>query len=330
MLTSYLRQIFHDRRRIAVATTLTLAGSGFANGFVPPPAPMTAAMAPTLCFLLLIPLFTARLKAHRHWIEIIALGLFSVTLTRWLYPGGIFGWHGPAFLLAVQGPAVIGVFLGLRLVIHGHWSDRFSPRHPYLVETTLRSHLSLQELWYGFVPTPGFADRNPDRAVVSVEFADATKQVVRLTTWEPPHAGSGEILLDFAEITALEHVRFRLKVMRGLHDPCEEGETEIFFEDRGSHRRLHVRHLVEGFTARRALLGTFDDTFGRTMTARLNAIETRVATGRPAKAETGFDTWCRTCVVEPTGEADASGYRTAYGRHHSAAETEALQDLGQI
>lgn len=330
MLTFYRRQIYHDRRRIAVTAVLTLAASDFAVAHAPAPPPATAVIAPVLGLVALIPLVTARMKTRRHWIEIIALGAFLVTLTGWLYPGGVFAWHGLAFLAAVQLPATIGLIFGLKVLIYGRWSDRFARRHPYLVEATLRTRVPLKDLWYGFVPTPGFVDRNPDSEVVSVEFADPSKQVVRLTTWSPPHAGSGEVLIDFAEITALKHARFRLKVMRGLHDPCLEGETEMFFEDRGTCRVVHLRHLVEGFTPRRAALGTFDDTFGRTMVARLNAIEARVATGHRAKAETGFDNWVGKVAVEPAREPGFGGYRTAYGRHRSAAETEALQELGQI
>jgi len=331
MLTLYRRQIYHDRRRIALAAVLTLAAGHLFSDLLPDPLSIATETLLALAFLALIPVFTAHFRAKRHWVEITAIGTLVVTLTGSLFPSGVFGWHGPAVMLLLQIPAFCALLLGLKQLIYGPWSDSFAPRRRYLVKTTLCSRLPVDELWYGMVPTPGFADRNPDRDVVSIEFADACKSVVRLTTWVPPHAGTGEVLLEFHEITALKHARFHLKVMRGHTAPCAQGETEMVFEDRGRHRVVHLRHKVTGLSPRRAILGYFDDTFGRLMTARLNAIETRVATGRPAKAVSGITCWLRPgAEVDLARDPDTTGYRTAYGRQRSADETKALQALGRI
>ena len=137
-------------------------------------------------FLAMIPMFTARYRSKRHWVEIIAIGNVIVTLSGGLFPAGFFGWHGLLFMFTLQIPAYLVLLFGLTWLIYGRWSDVYAPRRRFVVETTLRTRLALNELWYGMVPTPGFADRNPDREVVSIEFADATKMVVRLTTWVPP------------------------------------------------------------------------------------------------------------------------------------------------
>ena len=129
----------------------------------------------------------------------------------------------------------------------------------------------------------------------------------------------------------MRHARFRLRIVQGTHDPDAEGETALAFEDRGTCRVLRLRHRVTGFSLRRAALGYFDDTLGRLMTARLNTVETRVATGRPAKAATGINSWfrdqgpmkARTC-------ATPDGYRTAYGRPPNADEIRVLRALGKI
>ena len=155
--------------------------------------------------------------------------------------------------------------------------------------------------------------------------------VVRLTTWVPPRSGTGEVLLHFDEIKGLKYARFRLRIVQGTHDPDAEGETELAFEDRGNDRVLRLRHRVTGFSLRRAVLGYFDDTLGRLMTARLNAIETRVATGRPAKAATGINSWFRDQgAMEARTSATPDGYRTAYGHPPNADEIRVLQALGKI
>lgn len=342
MLTSYRRQFYHDRRRIGVAALLALAVGALGGGILPDPFPAASTPLLGLGLVALIPVFTARLKSRRHWVEIfIVAGLIAVLSGR-MVALGVFGWHDRAFLFLVQAPAIVVLLFGLWALVHGGWSDRSAWRPAHLVEATLHSRAPLEALWYGFVPTPGFGDHNPDRDVVSIEFADADRRSVRLTTWTPPRAGSGEVLLNVAEITALKHVRFHVEITRGAHDPCLEGETEMVFEDRGASRTVHLRHKTTGLTRRRAALASFDDTFGRMMTARLAAIETRAATGRAAKAETGFTDGLairagkaprrdprhsrRTRAPAPA----TGGYRTAYDRRPTPEETRALQALGRI
>ena len=331
MLTHYRRHLHNDRRRIAFAAVLTLAAGGFGNGVLPDPLPVATEALVVLFFLAMIPLFVARYRAKRHWVELTALGNLIVTFAGDVHPSGFFGWHDVTFMLTLQIPAYLGIVVGLKALIYGRWSDDYAPRRRFVVKARLQSRISLHDLWYGTIPTPGFLDHNPDREVVSIEFADASKKVIRLTTWVPPLAGTGEALLHFHQIEPLRYARFTLNVTRGKHDPDAEGETELFFEDHGSHRVLHMHHTVNGFSPRRAILGYFDDTFGRLMSARLEAIEARVGSGRATKAETEINSWFEgQSQLEDVGDDRDGGYRTAYGRRRTDDETRVLQALGRI
>lgn len=328
---SYGRQAFHDRRRIVFALAMNLAAGSLGHDLLPDPLPVKTEIFVVVGFLSLIPLFTAKYRSKRHWIEIAAIGNFIVTFAGFMDPSGFFGWHDVMFMLTLQIPAYGALVFGLGQLIYGHWSDAYVPRRPVVVETRLRTRLPLADLWYGIVPTPGFADRNPDREVMSIEYADATKTVVRLVTWVPSLTGAGEVLIHFDEVRSMQYVRFRMEVVRGTHDPAAEGESELFFADHGGCRSLRLRHRVNGFTPRRAILGYFDDTFGRLMTARLEAIEARATSGRQVKSATGFNSWFEQHGgVETRTEDRANGYRPAYGRSRSDDETRVLRALGKI
>ncbi|MCB1328172.1 MAG: hypothetical protein KDK28_01310 [Maritimibacter sp.] len=331
MLTRYLRRLYHDRRRIAFSAALTLAAGYFGRDVLPDPLPVPTEALVVAGFLASIPLFTARFRAKRHWVELIALGNLIVTFAGDVWPEGFFGWHDVAFMLTLQIPAYMGIVTGLNALIYGKWSEVYGPRRRFMVRTTLRSRLPLHDLWYGMVPTPGFLEHNPDREVVSIEFADASRKNVRLTTWMPPRAGTGEALITFDRIEPLRYVRFKLTVLRGTRDPDGEGETEFLFEDRGSHRVMYLRHRVNGCSLRRAILGYFDDTYGRMMAARLDAIESRARDGRITKTRTDVSAWFETQAEfkEVRGD-EGGGYRTAYGRRRTDDETRVLRALDRI
>lgn len=331
MLQSYFRKAYRDRRRLGLALVLNLAAGHLGYGVLPDPFPLVPSeVLVVLAFLALVPILTYRFRSKRHWVELVSLGNVIVTAHGHFWPGGFFGWTDVLFMLTLQIPAYIGLLAALRIALYGRWSDALTLRHSIVVSATLRTRLPLTDLWYGMVPTPGFADHNPDREVVSIQFADTTKRLIRLVTWMPPRAGTGEVLIQYDDLVPLEYARFQLRVTEGTQDPDAEGETELLFEDRGDIRLLRLRHKVNGFTPRRILAGYFDDTFGRLMAARLDALETRSRTGHPAKTEIPFNTWFDAGETRTSLQPAANGYRTAYGRNRSEDETRALAAIGRI
>ncbi|MCB1357547.1 MAG: hypothetical protein KDK53_13975 [Maritimibacter sp.] len=330
MLTRCRRHYYHDRRRIAFATVVTLAAGFFGRNMLPDPLPVATEILVVAFFLATIPLFTTRFRSKRHLVELTAIGNLIVTFSGDMWPDGMYGWHDVGFLLTLQIPVFFVLIAGLNLLLYRQWSEIYLPRRKFVARTKLRSQLSLHDLWYGMVPTPGYIDYNPDREVVSIEYADASRKNVRLTTWRPPRAGTGEALIAFDRIVPLRFARFTLSVLRGTRDPDGEGETTMRFEDRGTYRVIHIRHRVKSAPLRRAILGYFDDTFGRMMSARLDAIETRIRCGRATKTVEDVTAWFepQAQLEEVTGDDDR--YRTPYGRRRTDDETRVLQALGRI
>ena len=229
MLTRCRRHYYHDRRRIAFATVVTLAAGFFGRNMLPDPLPVATEILVVAFFLATIPLFTTRFRSKRHLVELTAIGNLIVTFSGDMWPDGMYGWHDVGFLLTLQIPVFFVLIAGLNLLLYRQWSEIYLPRRKFVARTKLRSQLSLHDLWYGMVPTPGYIDYNPDREVVSIEYADASRKNVRLTTWRPPRAGTGEALIAFDRIVPLRFARFTLSVLRGTRDPDGEGETTMRF-----------------------------------------------------------------------------------------------------
>lgn len=198
-----------------------------------------------------------------------------------------------------------------------------------MARATLRTRVPLTDLWLGMVPTPGFIAHNPE--VVSIQFADIHKRAVRLITWVPPLVGTGEVLIAIDEIVPLAYARFRLAIVNGPRDPDVEGDTELIIEDPGRHRILRLRHRVDGSPPRRILMGYLDDRFGRLLAARIDTIEARHSVAEATSTLMPMIEWLD-CGDGDTRspEPHAHGYRTAYGRARSDAETRALESLGRI
>lgn len=328
MLLTCFRRAYRDRRRLLLAVTLNLAAGQFGFGVLPGPIPGIASEVLVAgAFLGLIPVLTFRFRGMRHWVEIVALGKFVVTLHGHLLPGGVFGWHDVLTMLFFQIPGYFGLLIALRTMLYGRWSDPLTLRRRVVVTAKLRTWMPIKELWLGVVPTPGFIAHNPVREVVSIQFADISKRVVRRLTRIPPRAGTGEVLMSFDDITPLADARFRLSTVRGVGD----ADAELLFENRGHHRVLGLRHKVNGFTPRRILMGYLDDTFGRLLAARLDAIEARYAGAQTTETTVPLTTWFDCADGALSGvEPALRGCRAAFGRARSTEETRALEALGRL
>jgi len=332
MLKATQRHLYRDRRRLATATLLLLAVGALSNQTLPPLVDgVRSELLVMLALLAAIPAITVYLPKQRHWIEIVLAGTVLHLGLGHLFPGSLYDPRGAWGNSPLAGLAYAVTVLSTGIVLYGRWSDRFAPLlSPIRSRARLRSRLGLRALWYGLVPTPGQIDRNPDAEVVSIDYADAERRTIRLVTWLPPRP-AGETLLHIDEMRAFRYVRLRMQVIAGLRDREAEGTTEFSFEDRGNVRVIHVAHTAPALPPRRLLRGWLDDTLGRVMDARLNAVERHVQRrlGRmQSRAKPVFEAWYIAPAEVAAAHADRHrGYRTAYGRRASNRERAALDDI---
>lgn len=321
MPKTYLRHLYRDRRRLALAWVLLLASVAIADEKLPVliEGVRTKVLA-VVPLLLAIPLVTILAPKHRHWIEVVVLGTFLHLLLDRLLPGSIFdheGARGSVTTTAIVYPLTL---ISTGALFYGRWSDRIGRVFRYRATAHLHSRLSPRLLWYGLVPIPGHLDRNPDAEVVSIEFADATRRVIRLVTWVPPRP-AGETLLHIQEVRPFQFIRFRMDVVTGLLDSEIQGVTEIEIADRGAYRTIRVTHSAPALPPRRLVRSWLDDTLGRMMDARLNAVERNARTHclrAEARKRAEFNVWYpEASEVGKTMPDPAHVYRADYHRRVS-------------
>ncbi len=332
-LKSYRRQFYRQRRRFAVSFILFLLAVWIAPDRLPEILPGI----PTQGLLLLglfpiVPLISMYFAKGRQLLEILALADLCFATTGRIFPGGIadVGQANPDYFLGVL---FYSVLVGLCYqLIYGRWSDRLPRQKRIVRDATMRSHLELQPLWFGLVPTPGYADRSPDPDVVSIEYADADRRTVRLMAWTPEKQ-TGEALVHIDEIEPFSYVRLRLRVVTGDTDPAIEGATEIWMTDMGSYRSIHIRHEMRDLPLRRVLAGWLDDKLGEINVARLAAVECRASKAKSKAHKTKYSMadWRNERetvshdVRQPLRHSGQN--RTSYGRQLSSSETAELNDL---
>lgn len=332
MLKATQRHLYRDRRRLATGLLLLLAAGSLSNGTLPMVAAgMRAEFIVMLTMLATIPVITIYIPKQRHWIEIVLAGTVLHLGLGHLLPGSIYDLRGAWGNSGLALLAYVVTVLTTRIVLYGRWSDRFTAGFPkYRGTARMRSRLTSRQLWFGLVPTPGQVDQNPDAEVVSIDYADAELRTIRLVTWLPPRP-AGETLLHIEEIRPFHYVRLRMQVVSGLRDREAEGTTEFTIEDRGHMRLIHVAHTAPSLPPRRLLRGWLDDTLGRMMDARLNAVERHVqGRRRPMRGrdKPRFEAWyMEPAEVAAARECSHRGHRTAYGRRATDCEPAALDGM---
>jgi len=291
MFLASLRHLYRDRRRMALAAAILLASSWFGRDTLPDFTPAVhTELLTTLGLLAAIPLITLILPRRRHWIEVVLVGMLLFLGLGALFPHSAFAYGGPwGFGLPISA-AFWGCVAIARVALYGHWSDRYLNRISFTQRAQAHSLLDRRSLWYGLVPTPGHLDKNPDPDIVSIDYADASHRIIRLVTWMPPRA-LGETWLHIDEIEPFQHIRFRLDVRSGMRDAGFEGATRIEIEERHHMRQAIMSHAYVNLPLRRALRFWLDDTLGRSMDARLAAVERGVNRAQGRQARRSLPSW---------------------------------------
>ncbi len=335
LVRSYRRQLYRERRRLVLSSALFSLAIWIDPDRLPEPfsGPATALLL-IAGLMICTPFVAMRFPKSRHMLEIVAVADLLFALTGWLLPTSAanFTQAHPDYLLgwALYSSMIILVYFTL----YGRWSDRLPRPNVTMRVSHMRTKLDLPTLWYGLVPTPGYADRVPEPDVVAVEYASSDKRLIRLVTWRPDHQ-AGEVLMHIDDMDPFSYVRLRLRVVHGHHDPAIEGVTEFAIKDDGKYRTLEVRHEMAQLPLRRLLRGWIDDRLGQLMDARLAAVECRASRAKSNAIKSKYplmdwqaDASTTTCLTA-SGSNNPTGYRTAYGRSMSGSESTILTELSQ-
>lgn len=265
------RHIFRDRRRLSftalmLALSLTL-GWNTASTDLP-----IARDVGTVLFLLVVAGGVAIAAPRlRFAVEVAAVSNFVFVGLGHLLPTSNFNLANPHLNPASAVLLYLFVIVVMHTALNGRWSDRFTPiRRRTVARAT--STLSAKDLWYGLVPTPGHLDEIPDADVVSIDYADPSRRVIRLLNWRPP-GRSSELLLHVDEIDAPHFVRLRIERVDPERGNSFEGTTSFRITDQGARRRVEICHVADALPIRRHARGWLDDTLGRWLDLRLSRVE---------------------------------------------------------
>lgn len=273
MLTHFKRALYRDRRRLTLSAALIVLASVVGYDFVPDVAPIFPTEVLVMVAIIgALPLVIYYFPKQRHAIELAGIANLAFVLVGRAFPESNFNlanphvnWISAMILYAL-------VILATSLVIWGRWSDRF--RKPGQMTLTAHAYSSLptKALWYGLVPTPGHIDECPDPEVVSIDYADPGRRVIRLINWLPPHERF-ETLLHIEEIDPMKSVRLRIEERGRRAEAATAGVTAFRIVDEGARRRVEVTHEMPVLPPRRLFRGFMDDTLGRMMDHRLRLVE---------------------------------------------------------
>lgn len=322
MLRLYTRHLYRDRRRLVLSTALILLAGYFGGDFFPDDQNwiVGAEFLVIVGFIALTPMISIFAPRRRHWGEIIALGNPILTFCGTTWPDSVFGWHGLGTGFAINMLAFTGLVIGLHVLIYGKWSDGFARRVTMIAHAHARSRLTARTLWPGLVPVPGQRNRLPDPDIVSIDYLDAARSVIRLITWTPD-TPPGEIRLHVEDNIPEQHIRVRVEIVTGIQEGVGNETWDLTVTDRGEERLITYVRETHHVPLRRVLRGWLDDTAGRMLDVRLAAVEYRACNLSTADRRIDMAPFYDAPHnVDPRKTSQSGAYRTAYGREMSEVE----------
>lgn len=262
------RLIFRDRRRLTATVVLLFASWLVGSDTVPDVAFMPGELVTIIILTVASGVVAVAFPAYRFMVEVAGLSNFVFVGLGHLLPQSNFNLANPQGNIGSATLLYIFIVIVIHAILTGRWSDRLTPVRRR-AHATAHSTLSARDLWYGLVPTPGHLDASPDPEVVSIDYADPSRRVIRLLNWLPP-GRSSQILLHVEEVEPLNYIRLRIE---GGDAGTLKGTTSFRIVDEGPRRRVEVCHVADALPLRRHLRGWLDDTLGRWMDLRLSRVE---------------------------------------------------------
>jgi hypothetical protein len=281
MFIRFRRALYRDRKRLAFAATLIILSTLIGHDYVPDMRPeLRSEVMISIAIICALPLVTHYLPRKRHAVELAALSNLAFVLMGRAFPASNFNLANPEVNWLSATILYACTIAGVALLIWGRWSDRLIKPRRLTLHAHGYSQLSARELWYGLVPTPGHLDECSDPEVVSIEYADISRRVIRQIHWVPP-SRRFESFVHIESLDLMKAITMRI-TFRGTEreDPASEGLTTFRIIDEGPRRRIELDHEMSHLPLRRILRGVLDDTLGRMMDRRLLLVERAAAKAR--------------------------------------------------
>lgn len=304
MFTRMLRRLHRDRRRIAVSFAL-LFGAGVVETwnksdlFPPGVMEIGAGLGLLVFFGSFMIAGGLALPSLRHAYMPIGLTLFGAAVLGRVFPGSAF-----SLLTITEGgtrsmAGLITTGLFVHFLFYGKWSDKLlvvkRSRNTTRLTTT---RLEADQLWHGFVPTPGRREMLHDPEVLSVDWVDRDRSRVRLIRWAPP-AKKVEEYLQIEDFLPGAYIVYRWvrqdeekkeKLLRGL--------KAVKMIDMVDKRVIYITEFNHNVPLRKVIFDWVDDSLGRVEDERLLGLEAAVTTSR-AKEEARRDQLAVGGVLRP-------------------------------
>lgn len=272
MLCTIQQRLYRDRRRLVFSVTAIVLASILSFDYLPDP--IQGIQSETIMaslWIACLPLISVHLPKKRFLIEVTALGNLVFVIIGHLAPWANFNLANPN-VDWISATVLYGLTLyAVHYLTWGRWSDRFKPTKPMRLRSTTHSKLDIKDLWLGLLPTPGHIERCPDPEVVSIDYADGNRKVVRLVNWMPPNHRS-ETLVHFEEFNPMSSVKFRMEFRGHKRSVPMHGVTTVKFTDQGTQRKIELILETDTLAPRRIIRGWLDDSVGRMMDGRVRNV----------------------------------------------------------
>jgi hypothetical protein len=286
MFTRILRRLHRDRRRIAVSFAL-LFGAGVVETwnksdlFPPGVMEVGAGLGLLVFFGAFMIAGGLALPSLRHAYVPIGLTLFGAAVLGRIFPGSSF-----SLLTITEGgtrsmAGLITTGLFVHFLFYGRWSDKLLVMRRSRNTTRLVTFkLESDQLWHGFVPTPGRREMLHDPDILSVDWVDRDRSRIRVIRWAPPSKKIEEYLQVEDYLPGAYIVYRWVRQDEEKKDKLQRGLKAVKMIDMVDRRVLYITEFNHNRPLRRVLFDWVDDSLGRKEDERLLKLEAAISNAR--------------------------------------------------
>jgi hypothetical protein len=287
MFTRLKRRLHRDRRRIGVSFALLFAAGvvetwNTSDVFPPGVVEVTAGLGMLAFFGSFLIAAGLALPSLRHAYAPIGFTLFGAAVLGRIFPGSAFSLMTipDAGLSSLVALVITG--LAVHFIFYGRWSDKFFVMRRSRNTTRLTStQLDADQLWHGFVPTPGRREALHDRDVLSVDWVDRERSRVRVIRWTPP-ARKIEEFLQIEDYLPGAYIVYRWVRETGeKKGQLVRGLRAVKMIDMIDKRVIYVTEFSHNRPLRKVLFDWLDDSLGRAEDRRLAHLEAAANASQP-------------------------------------------------
>ncbi len=286
MFTRILRRLHRDRRRIAVSFAL-LFGAGVVETwnksdlFPPGVMEVGAGLGLLVFFGAFMIAGGLALPSLRHAYVPIGLTLFGAAVLGRIFPGSSF-----SLLTITEGgtrsmAGLITTGLFVHFLFYGRWSDKLLVMRRSRNTTRLVTFkLESDQLWHGFVPTPGRREMLHDPDILSVDWVDRDRSRIRVIRWAPPSKKIEEYLQVEDYLPGAYIVYRWVRQDEEKKDKLQRGLKAVKMIDMVDRRVLYITEFNHNRPLRRVMFDWVNDSLGRKEDERLLKLEAAISNSR--------------------------------------------------